>query len=184
MDKRLLVAAAVLAFAGAASAQNYVVLSAGRSDHDLGCGGATVCDESGSAFKLLGGWRVAPNFAVESGYMGYGKSKARDSGLGIGLDTTVGGFGIGGAFHSDITPQWNFVARLGLAQMKAKARATSGGFSGTDSDTSTQMYAGLGVGWRLSKQLSLDAAWDSSRAKVSGEKLDVRAFSLGLTVSF
>jgi hypothetical protein len=143
-----------------------------------------VCDESGTAFKVLGGFRIAPNFALEGGYMSYGKSKARDSGLGIGLDTTVDGVGIGGAFLHDLTPQWNFVARLGLAQMKAKAKATVGGSSGSDSDSSAQLYAGLGVGYRLSKQMSLDAAWDTSRAKIAGETLDVSAFSLGLTFAF
>jgi OmpA-OmpF porin, OOP family len=184
MKKTLLVAAALLALAGTASAQNYVTLSVGSSDHDLGCSGATVCDESGTAFKLLGGFRLAPNFALEGGYMSYGKSKARDSGLGISLDTTVDGFGIGGAFLHDITPQWNFVARLGVAQMKAKAKATAGGLSGSDSDSSAQLYAGLGVGYRLTKQMSIDAAWDTSRAKIAGEKLDVSAFSLGLTFAF
>jgi OOP family OmpA-OmpF porin len=184
MKKPLLVAAAALALAGTASAQNYVSVSAGSSDHDLGCGGATVCDESGTAFKVLGGFRIAPNFALEGGYMSYGKSKARDSGLGISLDTTVDGFGIGGAFLHDFTPQWNFVARLGVAQMKAKAKATVGGASGSDSDSSAQLYAGLGVGYRLSKQMSLDAAWDTSRAKIAGETLDASAFSLGLTFAF
>jgi OmpA-OmpF porin, OOP family len=184
MKKSLLVAAAMLALAGTASAQNYVSVSVGSSDHDLGCSGATVCDESGTAFKLLGGFRMAPNFAIEGGYMSYGKSKASDSGLGISLDTTVDGFGIGGAFLHDITPQWNFVARLGVAQMKAKAKATLGGSSGTDSDSSAQLYAGLGVGYRLTKQMSLDAAWDTSRAKIAGQKLDVSAFSVGLTFGF
>jgi opacity protein-like surface antigen len=184
MNKRLLVAAATLALAGTASAQNYLVLSAGSSDHDLGCGGATVCDESGTAFKLLGGHKFSPNFALEGGYMSYGKRKASDSGLGISLNTTIDGFGIGGAFHHDFTPQWNFVARLGLAQMKAKAKATVGGATGSDSDSSAQLYAGLGVGYRLSKQMSIDAAWDTSRAKITGEKLDVSAISLGLTFSF
>jgi OmpA-OmpF porin, OOP family len=184
MKKTLLVAAAALTFAGAASAQNYVTVSVGSSDHDLGCSGATVCDESGTAFKLLGGFRVAPNFALEGGYMSYGKSKASDSGLGISLNTTVDGFGIGGAFLHDLTPQWNFVARLGVAQMKAKAKASVGGASGSDSDSSAQLYAGLGVGYRLNKQMSIDAAWDTSRAKIAGEKLDVSAFSLGLTFAF
>jgi OOP family OmpA-OmpF porin len=184
MKKHLLLATAALTLAGAASAQTYVAVSVGASDHDLGCGGATVCDESGTAFKLLGGYRFAPNLALEGGYMSYGKSKARDAGLGIGLDTTVDGFGIGGAFHHDFTPNWNFVARLGLAQMKAKLKATSGGASGSDSDSSAQLYGGLGLGYKLNKQMSIDGAWDFSRAKYSGEKLDVSALSLGLTFSF
>jgi opacity protein-like surface antigen len=184
MKKQVVLALAALALSGAAAAQTYGVISVGGSDHDLGCGGATVCDESGTAFKLLGGYRFAPNLAFEGGYMSYGKSKARDDVLGIGLDTTVNGFGIGAAFHHDFTPTWNFVARLGLAQMKAKLKATSGGLTGSDSDSSAQLYGGLGVGYKLNKQMSIDAAWDFSRAEYSGEKLDVNAYSIGLTFAF
>ena len=184
MKKQVLLALAALAISGGAAAQTYAVISAGGSDHDLGCNGATVCDESGTAFKLLGGYRFAPNFAIEGGYMSYGKSKARDDVLDIGLDTTVNGFGIGGAFHHDFTSNWNFVARLGVAQMKAKLKATSGGVTGSDSDSSAQLYGGLGIGYKLTPQMSVDAAWDFSRAKYSGEKLDVSAYSIGLTFSF
>jgi OmpA-OmpF porin, OOP family len=186
MKKQVLLAAAALAVSGAAAAQTYGVVSIGSSKHDLGCDStnSTSCDESGSAFKLLGGYRLAPNFAIEGGYMSFGKSKARDANLDFGLDVKIDGFGIGGAFHHDLTPNWNFVARLGLAQMKSKATATVSGLSATDSDSSAQLYGGLGIGYKLTKQMSIDGAWDFGRAKTGGEKLDVNAYSIGLTFAF
>jgi OOP family OmpA-OmpF porin len=182
MNKQVLLAVAALALSGAAAAQTYGVISAGIGSHDLDCGGATTCDESGTAFKLLGGYKLTPNFALEGGYMSYGKSKAADPG--ISLDLTVDGFGIGGAFHQDFGTNWDFVARLGVAQMKTKARATLGGFGGSDSETEAQLYGGLGFGYKLSKQLSLGFAWDFSKGEIAGEKVDVNAYSLGLTFSF
>jgi OmpA-OmpF porin, OOP family len=182
MKKQVLLAVAALALSSVAAAQTYGVISAGKSKHDLDCDGAATCDDSGTAFKLLGGYKFTPNFAVEGGYMSYGKTKAADTGISLNLE--VDGFGIGGAFHQDFATNWNFAARLGVAQMKAKARATAGGISGSDSDSSAQPYGGLSLGYRFTKQLSLDAAWDFSRAKVAGEKVDVRALSLGLTFDF
>jgi OOP family OmpA-OmpF porin len=182
MKKQVLLAIAALALSGAAAAQTYGVISVGSSKHDIDCAGAATCDESGNAFKLLGGYKFSPNFAIEGGYMSYGKSKAADPG--ISLDLTVTGFGIGGAFHQDFATNWNFVARLGLAQMKTKARATLGASSGSDSDTSAQLYGGLGVGYKLTKQLSVGAAWDFSRAEFAGEKSDINAYSIALTFDF
>lgn len=182
MKKHLLLAAAALALSGAASAQNYAVVGVGTSSHDLGCAGAATCDESGSAFKFVFGHKYTPNLAMEASYMSFGKSRAADAGL--SLDSKVDGFGIGGAYHLDFAPQWNFVARLGLAQMKFKATASDGVTTASDSDSSAQLYGGLGVGYRFTKQLSVGANYDFTKAKLAGQKMDVDAWSLALTFDF
>jgi opacity protein-like surface antigen len=182
MKKQVLLAVAALALSGAAAAQTYAVVAAGTSKHDLDCAGAATCDDSGTAVKLLGGYKFNPNFAIEGGYMSFGKSKAADPGLSLNLE--VDGFGIGGAFHQDFATNWNFVARLGVARMKTKARATAANLTGSDSDSSTQLYGGLGLGYKLTKQLSVGVAYDFTKAEISGEKADVSAFTLGLTFDF
>jgi OOP family OmpA-OmpF porin len=182
MNKQVLLAAAALALSGAASAQTYGVISAGTSQHDVDCTGIASCDKSGSAFKVLGGLRFRPNFALEGGYLSFGKSKASDSGL--SADVTVNGFGIGGAFHHDFSANWNFVARLGVAQMKTRYSETFGGSTFSDSDSKAKLYGGLGVGYKLTRQMSLDAAWDFGQGEIFGEKGDVNAYSLGVTFSF
>ena len=146
----------------------------------LGCGGSGLsCDESGTAFKALLGYKFTPNLALEGGYMNFGEAKVSD-----GVDTLkvkADAFVIGGAFHPDFSPSWNFVARLGLAQVKAKASLA--GF-GSTSDSTAQLYGGLGFGYRLNKQTSIDASWDFTKAEIDGSKEDVRALSLGLTFAF
>lgn len=165
---------------GAAAAQTYGVVSLGSSKVDLGCGGSGLsCDESGTAFKLLGGYKFTPNLALEGGYMNFGEAKVSD-----GVDTLkvkADAFAIGGAFHHDFAQNWNFVARLGVAQVKAKASLAG---VGSASDSSAQLYGGLGLGYKLTKQLSLDASWDFTKAEIEGAKEDVRALSLGLTYAF
>jgi OmpA-OmpF porin, OOP family len=188
MKKQVLLAVAALALSGAASAQVYGVVSAGVSKLKIDCDGAQVCDKSDTAFKLLGGYKFTPNVAVEAGYMTFGKAKIRDAGASV--DVGVTGFGIGAAFHQDFAADWNFVARLGLAQMKTKLDASVPGVgSGSDKDSNAQLYGGLGVGYKITKQLSIDAAWDFSKSKYNKDGLDlgsgnVNAFSLGLTFGF
>lgn len=182
MKKQVLLAAAALVVSAGASAQTYAVIAAGTSKIDLDCAGAATCDDSGSAFKLLGGYKFTPNFALEGGYMSFGKAKAADPGVSLQLE--VDGFGIGGAFHQDFATHWYFVARLGLAQIKTKASATAGGSSGSDNESKAQLYGGLGVGYKLTKQLSVGGAWDFTKAEIVGEKANVNAYTVGLTFDF
>jgi OmpA-OmpF porin, OOP family len=186
MKKQVLLAFAALALSGAASAQVYGVVSAGVSKHDVDCADTVSCDKSGSAFKVLGGYKFNPNVALEGGYMSFGKTKAvvNESGVDVDLGLNVSGIGIGAAFQQDFATNWNFVGRLGLAQMKSKLTASAGGFSASDSDSKTKLYGGLGIGYKLTKQLSLDAAWDFSQGEFQGEKGSVSALSLGLTFGF
>jgi OmpA-OmpF porin, OOP family len=187
MKKQVLLAVAALALSGAASAQVYGVVSVGVSKLEVDCDGAAVCDKSDTAFKLLGGYKFTPIFAVEAGYMSFGKATLRDSGASV--DVGVTGFGVGAAFHQDFAANWNFVARLGVAQVKTKLDLNAPGISASNKDSNAQLYGGLGVGYKLSKQMSLDAAWDFSKGKYNKDGLDlgsgnVNAFSLGLTFGF
>ncbi len=177
-----LLAVAALALSGAASAQVYGTVSAGVSKHDVDCAGTTSCDDTGSAYKVLGGYKFNPNIAIEGGYMNFGKTKAVVDGIELELGVT--GVGVGAAFHQDFATNWNFVARLGLVQMKSKLTGRSGGASATFSDSGAELYAGLGVGYKLTKQMSLDAAMDFSKGEIDGSKANVAAFSVGLTFGF
>jgi OOP family OmpA-OmpF porin len=181
--KKLAVAVAASTICGLAAAGPYVVGSAGVTSWDVDCQGASTCDKTDIGFKLLGGYRFDSNFAIEAGYFNFGKAKVADSGL--SGDFKADGFGAGVAFHMDLSPQWNAVARLGALSMKTKLDATLDGFgSASDDDRSTQAYVGFGVGYRLTPNLSLDGAIDLSKIKFDSESGNVSKFSLGLSWNF
>jgi len=186
MKKQMLTALAVLAFSAAASAQMYGVVSAGVSKHDIDCTGAATCDDSGSAFKLLGGYKFMPNLAGEVGYFDFGKAKA--TGGGASLDAKTTAFGLGVAYHLDFSPTWTGVGRLGVARVKTKLNAGFGGLTASDSDNNTALYGGLGVGYRLSSTVTIDGAWDFTKSKYNKNGVDeswnVNAFSVGVTFGF
>jgi OOP family OmpA-OmpF porin len=182
-DKKIAAAVAALLMSGAAAANPYVVGSVGVTSWDVDCEGASTCDKTDVGFKLLGGYRFASNFAVEAGYFNFGKAKAADSGL--SGEFKADGFGGGVAFHVDLSPQWNAVARLGALSMKTKVDATLAGVGSASADySSTQAYFGVGIGYRITPNLSLDGAIDASKVKFEDESGNVTKFSVGLTWNF
>ena len=183
MKKLALAIAAVASLtASTAFAQGYVGASIGQAHVNLDCQGASTCKTNGTGYKLFGGYTFAPNIAGELTYFDWGKAEAADSGISLKLRTT--GVGIGVAFIGDFAPQWSGVARLGIASNRVKGDATVGALSGSDSESSTNAYFGLGVGYEVSKGLSVTGALDLSRAKIAGETGNVRLVTVGLTYGF
>jgi Outer membrane protein beta-barrel domain len=186
MKKAVSVLVATMALCGAASAQTYVTVSGGRGSHDLDCAGAATCDESGSAYKLMGGYKFKSNLAAEFGVLSFGKARAADPG--VALAVTTSGFGGGVAFLGDLSPSWTLTARLGLAQVKTKIDATVSGVSASDSDSNAQLYAGLAIGYKITPSMSIDLAFDSSKTKYSKNGVstsgNVSAVSVGFTAAF
>ena len=187
MTKKLLAALAALTVSAAASAQGYGVVSAGTSRLSADCAGTTTCDNTDVAFKLLGGYKFMPNLAAELGYFSFGKATATLGTVSAEIKNTAFGGGI--AFHQDLAPNWPFVARLGLAQMKTKISGTVAGVgSASDSDNNVALYGGLGVGYRVAKGVSVDAVWDFSKSRYNKSGVDdsgsLNAVSVGLTFGF
>lgn len=189
----LSLAAAALMLSSAAFAQGYVGIAGGASKVDVDCAGTTTCDTTSTGWKLFGGYKFTPNWAAEVGYFDFGKAKFAGSNVTTGNITAEvkgTGFGAGVALSGEFAPSWTGVARLGVASVKAKVSGTVTGGTLTpagsisDSETSTNAYFGLGVGYLIAKNMSIDGAMDFSRGKWQGEKADVRLVSIGLTYSF
>jgi len=176
--KKALVGLMAVFAVSASHAEPYVVASLGSSKLDLDCAGTTACDTRSTGLKLLGGYKFTPNFAIEGGYLDFGKAQFTFGGVPFTLKAA--GFGVGAAFHQDLNPDWNLAARLGVASMKTEASAL--GFNVDDS--STQLYGGLGIGYRITPKVSLDASYDFSKLEFSGEKGNVSMFGIGVTVAF
>ncbi len=96
----------------------------------------------------------------------------------------LAGFGGGLALAGDIAKDWALAGRPGVAQIKTKADGTAGGQSAGESDSNAPLYAGLAVGYKFTKNMSVDLSFDSSRSEFEGEKANVRMFGVGLMFSF
>lgn len=182
--KKLALAIAAMASltASTAFAQAYVGGGIGQGHLNIDCSGASSCDTSSTGYKLFGGYKFTPNIAGELTYFDWGKADI--SGSGATLKLRGKGVGIGAAFSGNFATQWSGVARVGIVSNRLKADATLGSLAGSDSESSTNAYAGVGVGYEFSKNLSLTAALDLSRAKIDGESGNIRLVTVGLTYGF
>jgi OOP family OmpA-OmpF porin len=174
----LSMAAAALMLSSGALAQGYVGVGGGPGKVDVDCAGTTTCDTTSTGWKLFGGLKFDPHWGIEVNYFDFGKAKAT-VGTASG-EVRATGLGVGGALFGQFAPAWTGTARLGIASTKAKLS----GPLGSDSETSTNAYVGLGLSYLISRNLSIDGAVDFSRVKYAGEKADVRLVSIGLTSSF
>lgn len=180
--KKYLCAASVALLSAAAQASPYAGIAVGASSVDIDCDGAATCDDSGTGFKLYGGWAFTPNIAGEIVYLNFGKARVADPGL--SLDLKAHGIGGGVAFHVPFGQSWNFTARAGVASIRAKGDAALNGASGSVSDSTTKVYGGLGLGYSFAPNLSLNGEYDFSEAEIEGEKADVSMLTIGLRLKF
>ena len=97
-----LVTVSALLLSGGVMAQGYASFAAGQSQHVDTCSGFPSCDESGTAFKVVGGYNITEVLGLEIGYLDFGKAKA--SGFGITAELLVSALTVGGSFKANFTP--------------------------------------------------------------------------------
>lgn len=181
-----LAAAGALALSASASAQGYIGASVGRTSLSSDCTGLASCDKSGTGGKIFAGYSFLPYLGAEVAYLNFGKARAVADVAGtlVNAEIKTSGIGAGLAMRGDLAPSWNAFARLGVARMTADVSGSALGVAVSEKDRTTQAYFGLGVGYALSKVVSIDASADFSRSKFEGESSNVRMLGVGLTAKF
>jgi opacity protein-like surface antigen len=178
----LLLAVAPVQAQTAATTGGYLFAAAGRSDFNNDCTGVSNCKNSGNAFKLGFGYRTAMGLAGEALVMDFGKSTGTSSGVDVSIKARAVGGGV--ALHAPLGTSFSAVVRLGVASVKMTGEGRLGSFVVSDSESSVQAYAGIGVAYAFTPNLRLEAAFDSTRGKLDGETGNVSAFTVGLGFSF
>jgi OmpA-OmpF porin, OOP family len=179
------------ALSGSSFAQGYAGVSAGQSRVDIDCSGTTSCDKSDTAFKILGGYMLTPNFGVEAAYYNQGKAKqtATDPQLGAATAEWKGdGFG---AFGLAVLPFGNasVFAKLGLVSTKIKLDATlvppdSAPQSGSTSERHTNFAWGLGAGYEFTKNIGARLEYERVRIKFQEETRNADLVTVGVVYRF
>jgi OOP family OmpA-OmpF porin len=186
MQTKMIVAAVLSMLAATAQAQGYAGASGGVTKLDADCAGTTTCDTTGSGFKVYGGYQFMPMLAGELVYFNFGKTKAS---LTVGANTSTlelaaSGFGLGAAFNANLAANVPATARLGVASIKAKQDIRGPGGSVSDSESSTQAYFGIDIGYAFTKNFAATLSADFSRLKLNGETGSLRLVGAGLRATF
>jgi OOP family OmpA-OmpF porin len=168
-------AAALCAFAGAASAQGYIGAGAGLTTVDVCAdlnGPGISCDDEDTGIKIFGGYKFSPNFAVEGLVANLGEVTA--SGPGGSGSVEVDGFGAAAVGIIPLGERFDLFGKVGAFTWDASGSGLGDSADGTD------IMLGAGVGWNLTKRFGLRAEWE--RFDIDGD--DVDFLSVGVQFNF
>lgn len=190
LNKKLVVgmiATAGFMLSAAASAQVYVGATVGKAHWNDDCKNVVSCSTSSNTYKLLGGYNIDKNFAVEASYFSLGTISATGNvgGTNVSADMKGKGFEVSGLYKYEFTPELSGFAKLGLASIKAEGSGAVAGVGAyNDSTTSTQPVFGFGASYKLTKELALRGEFETRKIKFGGDKEAVNNVSVGLQYSF
>ena len=187
MNKPLLaaiVATCVLA-TQVAFAQAYIGGAIGPSASNNNCGGV-ACGTNDSGFKLFGGVKFMPQLSAELSYSHLGATQrvvvAHDShGTTHYSPVQTTGWGVGLAGFPDFGRDWAVATRVGLVALRTEM-PTLGDYRSPDERLSP--YMGFGIGYFVSRTLSIDAALDLAAFDLSDRSAHIGMITIGLTQSF
>ena len=185
-----MVLASLMAMAvGGASAQVYVGGTVGQTTESTDCAGTTTCDRNDIGYKVYGGFKITPNWAVEAGYADFGKATPEGpTSFGqLRVDVKSTATFLVGVFRGDLTPQLAGVARLGVANVRTTAEATflASNFEVSEKETKVKPLFGFALEYAFTPKIkaTLDADFTKT-ADIDGESDKVRMLSIGAQYSF
>jgi OOP family OmpA-OmpF porin len=103
-------------------------------------------DADDTGFKVIAGYRIIDWVAVELNYTDFGKPVDRI--FGVDLQTDYSAVSVSALGMLPLGSNFDLFGRLGVARLDAKFSAR--GFSGSDSDKSTEPVFGIGAQFRAS----------------------------------
>ncbi|MEY2843100.1 MAG: hypothetical protein RI920_1137 [Pseudomonadota bacterium] len=183
-------AALALGFFGltqAAQAQWFVGGTFGSAKIDVDCRGTTECDSGDTGVKVYGGHKLPvrnlPNFALEAGYIDFGKAKA--SSAFVSRSNAVSAFVFNAAIRPEFTREFSGTVRAGLAYVNGDVDSTVGPLqSARSSDSNIHLYVGLGLAYAINKQWRVTGDLDFTGYDSGSDSGNVRLLSIGAQYGF
>jgi len=169
----VLALAAGASFATPAAAQDmsanrfYIGGTIGQTTASDGCSGIILpgitCNDSDTAWRILGGYQFSPNVSFELGYQDLGKVKA--TGFGVNGEVTSNVWELVAVGTLPLKNRFSIYGKLGGYLGDTTLRSNAG-FAG--SDTNTDLTFGVGGRYDLSPQVALRAEYQSYQSVGGG----------------
>lgn len=151
---------------------------------------ATTTSESrwDNAYKLFGGYKFNPNFALEGGYFDLGKSgfSANTPGGPLNGSLKVSGWNLDALGILPMSDNFSIFGRLGLQNARTKDSFSGAGVINTGPTRNETNYkAGLGVQYDFNQSVGLRGEWERYRISdaVSGRS-NMNVYSVSLVFPF
>lgn len=172
-------------------------LNTSTDDSALAHAGAAALTSNGKSngnqWRLQLGYKVNPNFAVEAGYIDFGKAKYSASYTGGTAQGTVkaGGLDIAALGIVPITDSFSVFGKAGIVAARVKssltATAPASAATGNVSANAISPLIGLGASYKVSDAVDVRAEFDHAsnlgKSSTTG-KLTANMLSVGLAYHF
>lgn len=136
-----------------------------------------ACEDTDSAWKLFGGYRINRYLAAEATYVHWGKVTGTVGGpTGISAEQTS--LGIAAVGNLELAPQFSVFGKLGLLISEQQIRRSGAGSSSTVEGEETEFHYGLGGRFSFTPNWAARAEWERT------EKLKVEMLSIGVEYRF
>jgi OOP family OmpA-OmpF porin len=189
---RLASLACAIAFAGLAlpatvRAQTNVCQAAGGSKFEIDCSGATSCDKTSGAYKLVAGVQANDNLAFEMAYHVQGASRFS------GVDPSAGnvsgeyrgrGIGLFGVVVAPYGRRAGLFGKLGIVNTRVELKAQSASGEASRAERHTNVAWGVGAGYDLTDSISTRLEFERARVKFLGARNDVDMVTLAVLYRF
>jgi OmpA-OmpF porin, OOP family len=167
-----LISAAALSVPSISTAQTgpdsgwYVGGHLGQSDVD-------ELNETDTSFKVLGGYQINRNFAVEAGYIDFGKATSGGTTF-KGNALELVGVGL-----LPLSNQFSLYGKLGFARTEGEGSNALG----SEKENSTEITYGFGVQYDLNRNIGIRGEWQNY-LDVGDGRSDVTVLSIGVIYRF
>lgn len=129
----------------------YIGGGVGYAGHNTDCEGISDCSTSHTGFKLLTGYQLTPNFAIESSYGDTGRTKGSVYGIDASLKTRS--FTIAAVGLYPVTKEAELFGKLGAHSTKTSYNIGFNGASESGSFNASGFLLGLGAQYRFTTSL-------------------------------
>ena len=154
---------------------------------------STSTDDQSNQWRLQGGYRFNPNFAVEAGYIDLGKAKYKADYAGGSAkgELKAGGIDVAALGILPVTENFSVFGKAGVIGTRVKSKLSASGpaaaASGSDTTHEILPLVGVGATYKVSQNLDLRADFDHvsgiGKSSKTG-KMSSNMISLGVAYNF
>jgi OOP family OmpA-OmpF porin len=172
-------------FAQQSKASWYAGGSFGQSKANDACDGASElgfsCDDSDTAWKIIGGYQVNRNFALELGYTDLGEVSASGGGLNASIESSA--WELVGLGILPLANRFSLFGKAGLFRSESDLNISG---IANESETNTGLTFGVGAMFDVTSNVSVRAEWQRYQDVGGGDtgEADVDVMSVGALFRF
>lgn len=173
-SRACILGAALLLPLGAMAQGWYAGGAVGNSELDAWGG------DDDTSWRIAGGYRFGPNFAVEAMYHDFGIFRRG------GARAEASALSLGGVGLLPLSRQWTLFAKAGVARTDTDVRVRTPGRSVTEGDKDFSLLAAFGVGWQVTPAVEVRIDYeivDDVKFRASRDS-DIETFGIGATYRF